>query len=629
MDEKPNGAIFYHRTAFEAEVTERFGMLPNFFRSASAAPELIQKLWSFAQSGYLDNPIPALFKERLFVMLSRLCPMRYCIVRHVGFLLGNGRPAGDAQAPTHRIADVIRLLKQPTPWNRDMSSIYAGLERLTEPLADWPEPWTEMEDSIFACAAVVFSEPARGETARLALMKALGARRFEYLAGLLAFIRTAHYWTMLHPEIETEEDVRTLMRDHAQLARLLIEDPEADRCEMGPRLFNELIALRELNEREELKKAKAALEEKDRQKDQFIAILAHELRNPLAAIRSAADALNLMNLDDARVESLRTVLDRQSAAMARMLDDLFDAARIAFGKISVELDNIDFRDLVRELAGENAPHVKAAGIEFECEIADVPCYVRGDRIRLRQIIDNLLSNAIKFTPAPGRIAVRLWMAGGYAILRIEDSGVGFDSALAARLFEPFVQQEQSIDRLHGGLGLGLGISSTLAKLHGGSLSGESSGAGRGAAFTLTLPLGSSPAKPIQSIEELPRIERRRVLLVEDNEDAADALSQLIQLMGCDIDVAYDGQSALALAVAAPPDLVLCDVGLPGGMDGYAVAREARADPRLDATRLIAVSGYSQPKDHADAKQAGFDQLVSKPITIDMIEALLHSCSPKS
>jgi signal transduction histidine kinase len=612
------------RVTFEGEVIARFGILPNFFRSGRAAPELIQKLWSFAKSGYLDNPIPALFKERLFVVLSRLCPVRYCIVRHVGFLLGNGRQAGDAHAPTHRIADVIRLLKRPTPWNRDMASLYARLEGLAEPLADWPEPWTEMEDLLFACAAVVFGEPARRETTRLALLKALGAHRFEYLAELLAFIRTAHYWTMLHPEIETEEDMRTLMRDHAELARLLVEDPEADRCEMGSRLFDELMALRELNEREELKKAKAALEEKDRQKDRFIATLAHELRNPLAAIRSAADALNLINLDDPRLETLHARLDRQSAVMARMLDDLFDAARIAFGKIAVELENIDFSGLVREVVEENEPCIKAASIEFEREISDLPCHVRGDRIRLRQIIDNLLSNAIKFTPAPGRIAVRLRVDGGYAILRIEDSGIGFDSVLAGRLFEPFVQQEQSIDRLRGGLGLGLGISTALTKLHGGSLSGESSGAGRGSAFTLALPLGSSSAKAVQSIEKPRRTERRRVLLVEDNKDAADALSQLIQLMGCDIDVAYDGRSALALAVATLPDLVLCDLGLPGGMDGYAVVREARTDPQLDATRFVAVSGYSQPKDHAAAKQAGFDRLVPKPITIDIIEALLTS-----
>src|SRR5580700_8103730 len=289
------------RIAFEAEVTERFGILPNFFRSAHAAPELMQQLWSFAKAGYLDNPIPALFKERLFVTLSRLCPVRYCIVRHVGFLLGHGRPAGEADAPSHSITEVIQLLKRPTPWNRDMPSVYARLEGLREPLGNWPEPRTEMEDLLFDCSAVVFTEPARGEVARLALLKALGPRHFEYLIGCLAFIRTAHYWTMLHPEIETEEDMRILIRDQAELARLLMEDPEADRCEMGERMFDELTALRELNERQELKKAKDALEEKDRQKDQFIAVLAHELRNPLAAIRAAADAMGRMKLEDPRL----------------------------------------------------------------------------------------------------------------------------------------------------------------------------------------------------------------------------------------------------------------------------------------------------------------------------------------
>ena len=612
-----------HRIAFEAEVTERFGMLPNFFRSAAAAPELIEKLWFFTKSAYLDNPIPALFKERLFVMLSRLCPVRYCIVRHVGFLLGNGRPAGDAHAPTHNVADVIRLLKRPTPWSRDMSSVYRHLQGLQEPLANWPEPWTEMEDLLFASAAMIFSEPARSETARLALLQALGNYRFEYLAGLLAFIRTAHYWTMIHPEIDTEDDMRALMQDHAELARLLIEDPEADRCEMGSRLFDELKALRELNERKELKKAKAALEEKDRRKDEFIAILAHELRNPLSAIRSVADALNLLNLDDPRLERLRAALDRQSAVMARMLDDLFDAGRIAFGKVAVELDNLDFSALVREMVRENEQRARIAGLSFEHDTSAVPLYVKADHIRLRQIVDNLLSNAIKFTPPPGRVAVRLGTEGSHVILRIEDTGVGFDSSMASQLFEPFIQQEQGVARSRGGLGLGLAISRALAKLHNGSLSGESPGVGRGATFTLTMPVANSSATTVQSIEQPRQSKHRRVLLIEDNRDAADALAQLIKLIGCEIDTAYDGRSGLALALARRPDLVLCDLGLPGGMDGYALAREARADLRLKTIRLVAVSGYSQPKDRAAAEEAGFDQLVPKPITTDTIRALLN------
>ena len=494
-----------------------------------------------------------------------------------------------------------------------------------EPLASWPEPGSEMEDLIFACAAVIFAEPARGESARLALLKALGPRQFEYLSGCLAFIRTAHYWTMLHPEIESEEDMRTLMQDHEELARLLMEDPEADRCEMGARLFDELTALRELHEREELTKARDALEEKDRQKDQFIAILAHELRNPLTAVRAAADALGLMKLEDPKVERLRERLDRQSMIMTRMLDDLLDAARLASGKTSVQMEDIVLSDLLCEIVGENEERDRAAGVDLEFEISSTrPCHVKGDRVRLRQIIDNLLSNAIKFTPAPGRVTVRLRAEGSSAILRIEDTGVGFDSSFMGRLFEPFTQQEQPSHRLNGGLGLGLAISKKLAELQGCSLSGESRGPGRGATFTLTLPLAAAPPATTMPSDELPRrTDRRRVLLIEDNKDVSDVLAELISLCGFEVDVAYDGRSALTRAIAEPPDLILCDVGLPGGMDGYAVARALRTESRLRFTRLFAVSGYSQPKDHADAKQAGFDRLVSKPFTVETLKALLN------
>ena len=614
------------RMAFEAEVAGRFGILPNFFRSATAAPELVQNLWSFAKAGYLDNPIPALFKERLFVTLSRLCPARYCIVRHVGFLLGHGRPAGDATVSAHSIAGVVELLKCLTPWQRDMPAVYARLEELEQPLVNWPEPQTDLEEMIFACAAVIFAEPARGESARLALIHALGPRHFEYLVGCLAFIRTAHYWTILHPEIETEEDMRVLMRDHEELARLLTQDPEAHRCEMGARLFEELTALRELHEREHLIKAKAALEEKDRQKDRFIATLAHELRNPLGTLRAATDALGLMKLENPKVERLLERLDRQSMIMTRMLDDLLDAARIATGKTSIQAENIDLREVLLDLIGENEEHASTSGIDFEVAVSDAPCPVRGDRVRLLQIIDNVLSNAIKFTPAPGRVMVRLRAEGASVFLRIEDSGVGFDDKLADRLFEPFVQEEQQIDRLNGGLGLGLAISRRLAELQGGSLAGESRGAGCGATFTLTLPLAAA-ASTAATVESARRKGRDRVLIIEDNKDAAESMAELIGLLGCDVDTAYDGPSALASAMATPPDLIICDLGLPGALDGYAVARAVREESALRNTRLVALSGYSQARDHANAKRAGFERLVSKPITGEMLEAILNEHSP--
>jgi len=455
---------------FEKEVAGRFGILPNFFRLSQAAPELIQQLWGFASAGYLDNPMPSIFKERLFVWLSRFCPMRYCIVRHVGFLLGgnHGHAAGDSAAIPQSIEEVVRLLRRPSPWQRDMEPMYVLLRRLTATLETWPEAGSELEDAMFACAAVLFVEPARSERAKDALTHALGARRFEFFSGCLAFIRTAHYWTMLHPEIQTEDDMRVLMRGHEELARLLLDDSEADRCEMGERLFDELVALRDLHERQELERAKEALEEKDRQKDEFIAVLAHELRNPLGAIRAAADTLSLIRSQDPRVVRLTERLDRQTTAMTRMLDDLLDASRIALGKVSIEMERVGLTEVLTDIFDEQQTRAQQAGLRMIAQFTSTPCFVKADRVRLRQILDNLVSNAIKFTPAGGTIQLSSVEEKGHAVVTVQDSGVGFEEHFASKLFEPFTQQEQQgRDRVAGGLGLGLAIAMRLAELQGG------------------------------------------------------------------------------------------------------------------------------------------------------------------
>ena len=609
---------------FEADVVGRFGILPNFFRSARAAPELLEQLWGFAKAGYLDNPMPSLFKERLFVWLSRFCPMRYCIVRHVGFLLGreHGRAAGDAGAVAQPIEEVLALLRRPSPWKRDMALVYASLESTPGKLALWPAPGSRIEDEIFACAAVMFVEPARSESARRALSYTLGLREFEFLCGCLAFIRTAHYWTMLHPEIESEEDMLELLRGHQELAQLLLEDPEANRSELSERMFGELTQLRELNERQELHKAKQALEEKDRQKDQFIAVLAHELRNPLAGIRTAAYALRRLNLQDDRAGPLVERVDRQTTAIARMLEDLLDASRIAFGKVSVQLEVFDLRGLLTDALDEHTQHARQAGLQLIHRMSSDRCIVNADRVRLRQILDNLLSNAIKFTPAGGSVELTLAPAKESAVISIRDTGIGFESSFAEKLFEPFVQHEQGRDRSAGGLGLGLAIAALLARLQNGSLTAVSPGVGHGATFTLSIPMAPLlDAGPTDS-GSVEQFSPRSVLLVEDNKDLADGVAELLRLHGVVVRIAYDGPTAIKSALDAVPDIILCDIGLPGGMDGFAVARACRLEAALRNVRLVAASGYSSVEDHANAASAGFDSLMVKPITEEALRTLV-------
>ena len=610
-----------NQSDFHAEVVERFGILPNFFQSAKAAPELVQELWGFAKAGYLDNPMPSLFKERLFVWLSRFCPMRYCIVRHVGFLLGHGHSSGDAAAPPQALAEVVGLLRRPAPWNRDMDAVYAALDRLASPLEEWPASGEQTEDFIFACAAVMFVQPARSERARRALLRVLGASRFEFFCGCLAFIRTAHYWTMLHPEIESEDDMLSLMRGHEELARLLLEDPDSDRCEMGERLYQELSGLRELRERQELEKAKQALEEKDRQKDQFIAVLAHELRNPLAAIRGATDAMKLIGTADERAARLLERLDRQTIAMARMLNDLLDASRIALGKVSVDLRATDLGELLREIVEEQHTRVRQAGLQIDLHLESGACCVMADQVRLRQIIDNLISNATKFTPAGGLIDLTLSKEDGSAIVRVRDTGMGFDAGFAGKLFEPFVQQEAAPGRARGGLGLGLAIASRLATLQRGSVSATSDGPSKGATFTLRMPL--APTRSDATIDAPEREDRHRgtVLIVEDNADVADSLVDLLELAGFQTLVARDGTEAVRTAFKRVPDVVLCDLALPGELSGFDVARRCRSNPALSSVRLIALSGFSSTADHTSALTAGFEVMLTKPLTANVLDVL--------
>lgn len=270
---------------FELEVAARFGLVPNFFRSAADAPVVVRELWAFAKSAYLDTPIPTLFKERLFVYLSRFCEVRYCITRHCGFLLGLGHAAGDPNASAMTIDQVIRLLRRPIPTEECIVAALARLEASSAPV-DWPTPETSCDDDLLTAATVLFLQPARAARAKSAIRVAIGREKFELLVGFLTFIRSAHYWTLMHPEIALEDDLNELLREQEELAGLLLEDKEAGRCEMGVRLFEELESLRDLNERRELELAKRALEESGRQKDLLMKEVDHRVKNSLQIVSS-------------------------------------------------------------------------------------------------------------------------------------------------------------------------------------------------------------------------------------------------------------------------------------------------------------------------------------------------------
>jgi two-component sensor histidine kinase len=419
------------KTAFQREVASRFGLVPNFFSSAPDAPEIIERLWVFAKAGYLDNPIPSLVKERLFVYLSRFCEVRYCIARHCAFLLGRGHSSGDPSVAVQTIEQAIKLLKTPAPWDRDHNMIVGGLESLPT-LMEWPAPDSEGEDWLIAGATFLFVEPRRADRARRALRKALGGNRFEHLMGLLAFIRTAHYWTVLHPELSFEDDVRDLLKVNEELARLLLEDQEAARCDMGIRLFQELTELRELNERHELEKAKGALEALVEQKELLLKEVNHRVKNSLQIVSSI---LHLQVPHTRSTEAADAL--RSAAARVRAIAAVHERLYTGEDASVVRLDAF-LSDLCGEIGRAcGCPN----GITTDVQRVDVPTDMA---IPLALIVNELVTNVVKHVGPPCAISLRPEV-GNALKLTISDAGKGPPEAqlragLGTRIVDAFSEQ---------------------------------------------------------------------------------------------------------------------------------------------------------------------------------------------
>jgi signal transduction histidine kinase/CheY-like chemotaxis protein len=375
--------------------------------------------------------------------------------------------------------------------------------------------------------------------------------------------------------------------------------------------------------------AEESLREADRRKDDFLAVLAHELRNPLGPIRNAVHYLRLREPAEPDSQQAQAMIERQVTHMARLIDDLLDVSRIARGRILLKKERIDLVQVVDATIKDYRGGLEAAGLDVNVRLPAHPVWMPGDETRLAQVVGNLLQNAVKFCDEGCKVAVELDAEdGATARLTIADTGIGMASDLVARLFAPFTQADQSLGRSMGGLGLGLALAKGLIELHGGSIEAKSEGIGRGSQFTLHLPLERAPATSTLASAPRPHVGKpRRVLVVDDNRDAAESMRRLLRLAGHEADIAHTGCAGVERARQLRPEVVVCDIGLPGGMTGYDVARTLRGDPELASAYLIALTGYGQSEHHDRASAAGFDQFLTKPVNFDLLQTILTSMPP--
>ena len=725
------------RSDFPAEVRSRFGLLPNFFCTAASAPGLIEELWGFAKSAYLDSPLPSLFKERLFVQLSRFCDIRYCIVRHVGFLVGQGRPAGDASVRPESITQAIALLSRPVADGKRLDDSLVLLERVASPVAI-PEPEAELEGALFDALTILFVRPRGAERARHSIAHAVGEPTFEILTAFLAFVRTAHYWTETHPTLGYESDTVELMRSHPVLARLMLDSSEAAWAHSGEALRQALDDLRStsgalrsseerfralvtatsdilyqmspdwtqmraldgkgflpdttlpdrnwllryipadeqatvsaavrsavltkgvfelehrvlrsdgtvgwvlsravpiLNENHEVvewfgaaldltarKNAEDALRDADRRKDEFLATLAHELRNPLAPLRNGLQIARLNSPADSPFRRTIEMMDRQVSMLAHLVDDLMDVGRITTGKIELRRESVTLREVLAASVEASRAAMDGHGHRLVIESSAEELTVAGDFDRLTQVFSNLLSNAAKYTDAGGTIKLRVAREGGEGVVSVADNGIGIPAADLPGIFDMFSQVRSHRGHAAGGLGIGLSLVRQLVELHGGSVQVVSPGEGHGSTFSVRLPLAAITPERAADATEAPAAPRRRILVVDDNEDAATSLAMLLEQLGHEVVTASDGEEGVTKAATFCPHVVFLDLGMPR-MDGAEAARRLRTLPDGGQTVLIALTGWGQEQDRQRTRAAGFDHHLLKPIEPDSLERLFQA-----
>jgi len=374
--------------------------------------------------------------------------------------------------------------------------------------------------------------------------------------------------------------------------------------------------LRDLTEQRRIEE----LEAEGRRTLEFIAMLSHELRNPLAPIKNAVSILKLPQ-GQQQTAKYADMIGRQVAHLTRLVDDLMDVSRIATGKIELDRASLELNTLVQVAVDSMRGTIDQHGHTVDIRLAPQPVFIEGDAVRLTQVVVNLLSNAAKYTAPNGRIDVEVRRNHSAVRLEVSDNGIGMTESLMQRAFDPFVQGERTLDRAEGGLGIGLTLVKKIVELHGGSVLVSSAGPGLGTKFTITMPLAGDRAQPLAAVGAGPRASAASVLVVDDNRDLAESLVELLEASGCDVQVAFSGQQAIDIAAARPLTAVLLDVGLPD-MSGYEVARRLRQLPSMQGTRIIATTGYGLKSDREASANAGIDAHLVKPIDHEEVLRLI-------
>lgn len=392
--------------------------------------------------------------------------------------------------------------------------------------------------------------------------------------------------------------------------------------------------VRDITERkrleQELRQRLDDLAEADRQKNEFLAMLAHELRNPLAPMRNAVHLLKMSEATSTVKHRARAIMERQLEHLVRLVDDLLDVSRIIRGQIELRKEVLDIAKVVTRAVETAEPAIDAQGHTLSISVPDEPIWVEADVVRLSQVIANLLTNAAKYTDRAGRIELVVATEENQAVVRVRDSGIGIHPDLLPRLFELFVQGNRSLARSQGGLGIGLTLVKRLVEMHGGSVTAFSAGPGEGSEFAVRLPIARHSEAVVASARagrtNIARGLQRRVLVVDDNVDAAESVAMTLQLAGFSVRCVYDGLSVLKAAQTYHPDVVVLDIGLPG-ISGYEVARQLRQQPEFKQIPLVAVTGYGQDEDRRHSMEAGFDCHLTKPVDPNALQAFVARAFP--